>query len=73
MEECEFITKCPFFKGDLSLAEEKVEETKKLYCSQNSLHCARYMVANALGKETVPGDLLPFEKNRAYMIIAENT
>jgi len=73
MEECEFIIKCPFFNGGISMPEEKAEETKTKYCKSNSLHCARYMVANAISKETVPGDLLPYEKDRAYMIIIENS
>jgi len=73
MEECEFISKCPFFNDGMNLAEEKAEETKTLYCRTNNLHCARYMVANAVSKEVVPADLLPFEKDRAYLIIAENS
>ena len=73
MEECEIIGICSFFNGESGLSEEKTEESKNLYCRQNSLHCARFMVSNAVGNENVPDDLLPADKNRAYMLIVENS
>ena len=71
MGECEFIGKCPFFNGHLAGDEERIEEMKEKYCRNNNLNCARYMVANALGKEKMPPDLFPNEKDRAYQRIAE--
>ena len=56
MGGCEFIGKCPFFNGHLA---------------GHNLKCARYMVANALRKEKMPPDLLPDQKERAYLCIAE--
>ena len=44
---------------------------KEKYCRNNNLNCARYMVVNALGKEKMPAELYPHEKDRAYMVIAE--
>lgn len=73
MGECEFIEKCPFFHDKLANKPEEVEDMKNDYCKNNNLNCARYMVVNALGKELMPTDLYPNEKNRAYLLIAENS
>jgi hypothetical protein len=72
MGECEFIEFCPFFNDKLENKPDKIEEMKEKYCKSNNLNCARYMVANALGKEFMPPELFPHEKQRAYLVIAEN-
>jgi hypothetical protein len=72
MGECEFIDKCPFFNGALKGDEAKIEAMKDKYCRNNNLNCARYMVANSIGKEKMPPDLFPDEKERAYQRIAED-
>jgi methyl-accepting chemotaxis protein len=48
-----------------------VEKMKEEYCLSNNLHCARYMVAMAVGEDRVPADLYPHEKDKAYTLIAE--
>lgn len=72
MGECEFINTCPFFNDELEGRETDIEKLKNDYCRTNSLHCARYIVAITLGKERMPPNLYPDEKDRAYMIIAES-
>lgn len=71
MGECEFIKVCPFFNDQLGNKPDKVEDMKEKYCKNNNLNCARYLVANAAGKENMPPDLFPHEKMRAYAVIAE--
>ncbi|MBN1409496.1 MAG: hypothetical protein JW969_01535 [Spirochaetales bacterium] len=71
MAACEFIDKCPFFNDKLDGKQVEVDELKAKYCKDNNLNCARYMVANALGKEKMPPNLYPHEKDRAYQVIAE--
>ncbi len=71
MGECEKLAVCPFFNGTLNVESLDPEKVKKEYCESNNLHCARYMVFQALGPEKMPEDLLPEEKTRAYMVIAE--
>lgn len=68
---CEFIEKCPFFAGALADKPVEVDELKEKYCKNNNLNCARYMLAQALGKEHMPPDLYPHEKTVAYQLIAE--
>jgi len=73
MAKCEFIETCPFFHDKLENKPAEVEKMKEGYCKSNNLNCARYMVVNSLGKESMPADLYPNEKTRAYMLIAENS
>lgn len=71
MQECEYIDNCPFFRGELSEKPVEIEEMKEKYCRRNNLNCARYMVARTLGKEYMPEDLYPHEKEVAYQLIAK--
>lgn len=73
MAKCEFIETCPFFHDKLGNKPVEVDDMKQKFCQSNNLNCARYMVVNSLGKDKMPDDLYPDEKNRAYMHIAENS
>ena len=73
MSRCEFIENCPFFHGKLAEKPVQIEELKTKYCENNNLNCARYMIAQAVGKELMPPDLYPNEKTVAYEVIAENS
>ena len=64
MGECEFLEICFFAKNckDLDLKGE--------YCDKNPLRCARFMVYQGAGTESVPDELMPNEKTKAYEILA---
>ncbi len=66
MDQCEFIDTCFYAKN----SSDSV--LKESYCDSNSLHCARFMVIQALGEDKAPNDLMPDEKMKAYGILAEN-
>ncbi|OQY39516.1 MAG: hypothetical protein B6229_03585 [Spirochaetaceae bacterium 4572_7] len=66
MEQCEYYEKCSFITSG-----NKVE-LREQYCDSNPLHCARYMILEALGSGKVPDDLFPDEKIKAYAILAES-
>ena len=70
MANCEFNARCAFFNGKLPEMPPNVDELKQHYCLSNNLHCARYLVANALWPAAMPADLFPHQKDRAYPIIA---
>jgi len=70
MSGCEFSAQCEFFNGKLPSMPADTEALKQNYCLSNPLHCARYLVGNALGADKMPADLLPPDKVRAYGIIA---
>jgi len=71
MANCEFHERCGFFDGGLPTMPPNVDELKQNYCLSNNLHCARYLVANALGPAQMPQDLFPNQRDRAYQIIAQ--
>ncbi|MDF1568823.1 MAG: hypothetical protein RQ801_00825 [Spirochaetaceae bacterium] len=73
MSHCEFIENCLFFLENLAEKPVQIEELKTKYCENNNLNCARYMIAQAVGKEVMPPDLYPNEKTVAYKVIAENS
>ncbi len=66
MDKCEFLETCYFYKNNDD------SELKESYCNSNSLHCARFMVFQALGADKAPEDLMPDEKMKAYALLAEN-
>jgi len=71
MSNCEFNERCAFFNEKLPAMPPHVDALKQKYCLSNNLHCARYLVANALGPARMPQDLFPDHRDRAYTIIAE--
>ena len=71
MQECELISTCPFYMGHLKGNEKDISELQEKYCKNNNLHCARYMVFMALGRENMPEELFPHQKERAYELISK--
>ena len=68
---CEFAGDCPFPKKAMANMPADAEDQIADYCDRNNLHCARHMIYTALDATAVPDDLLPGDKTRAYVIIAE--
>ncbi|RKX83558.1 MAG: hypothetical protein DRP58_08550 [Spirochaetes bacterium] len=71
MQECELIENCEFYNGQLKGNKEQIEAMKEKYCKVNNLNCARYMIFMALGKEKMPNELFPHQKDRAYLLISQ--
>ena len=69
MARCELIEKCIFFNDKMQGMPSTAATYKKIYCEQDFEKCARFMVAKALGREKVPEDLFPNQKDRAENII----
>lgn len=67
MGECELTGVCPFYNG----SDTGSEQLKSDYCANNNLHCAIYMIAQVKGSDSLPGDILPNEKDKAYAEIAK--
>ncbi len=66
MDKCEFLDTCYFYKNSSD------SPLKESYCDSNCLHCARFMVFQALGSDKAPDQLMPDEKMQAYALLAEN-
>ncbi len=71
MQECDLIEKCPFYNDQLKGDKEQIDAMKEKYCKVNNLNCARYMIFMALGRESVPKELFPHQKDRAYEVIIQ--
>jgi hypothetical protein len=70
MADCEIIKECIFFHDKMEKKYPAATEgLKKRYCRGDSRGCARYVVYKALGKKSVPVNLLPGEVKRARIIV----
>lgn len=69
MAECQLTEKCIFFNDRMSHMPGMAEIYKDRYCRDDHDMCARYMVFKALGRENVPFDLFPNERDRALEVI----
>jgi len=67
---CEHIERCIFFNDKMAEMPGMSEIYKNRYCRDDNLACARYIVCDALGREGVPGDLYPNDRDRALALIA---
>lgn len=67
MAECERLTKCPFFNGQLGDMPAVSGLVKQMYCLGDKTQCARYQVSSAGIK--VPTDLFPDDHARANKLL----
>jgi len=70
MGACERIEKCVFFKDKMQYMPSTAALFKRIYCNGDNSKCARYMVFSVMGKEHVPADLFPDQRERALKIIS---
>jgi hypothetical protein len=69
MAHCEYIDGCLFFHDRLSMMPSTSSKMKTMYCKGDFKMCARYMVLVKLGREKVPGDLYPNDREDAEEIL----
>ena len=67
--KCERIEKCVFFNGLMANMPSESDKIKKRYCADDSITCARALVADKLGVDAVPDDLFPDDMLRALSIL----
>ncbi len=68
---CPSIESCPFFNDKMADMPAVTDNIKREYCNGDYTKCARYIVAQALGKENVPADLFPMNADRANELVAK--
>ena len=68
--DCDCIAICPFFNDRMSEMPTMAEMMKRHYCKGDFSSCARHMVKEKCGKERVPSDLIPNQRDRAQQILA---
>jgi len=69
MPDCPSLPKCPFFNDHMAGRPATSEMMKVAYCHGDNSHCARWMIATALGKPAVPQDLFPSQVDRARALL----
>jgi hypothetical protein len=69
MTECQWLSTCPFFNDKMKGMPSTAELAKGRYCRDAFGECARYMVRTARGKDYVPADMFPDQRERANELI----
>ena len=69
MAKCQLIAGCLFFNDKMQNMPAISGIYKKNYCQGDNSNCARFMVFQALGREKVPEDLFPNQRDRAETLI----
>ena len=69
MADCECLPKCLFFNDKMGKRPAMAEMYKKKYCLGDASDCGRHIVFEALGREAVPPDLFPNQKDRATELL----
>ena len=73
MADCELIATCIFFNNVMADMPVMSDIMKERYCRRDNSKCARYMIFKEVGREKVPSNMFPVEKDRAEKIISQNT
>lgn len=71
MGECKLLEGCIFFNDEMKDMEGLAELYKNMYCLGDNSNCARFIVADKLGRENVPKDLYPNMFRKASELIAK--
>jgi len=71
MKKCSLLDTCPFFNDHLPRKRTVLEreELKKKFCGGGNSQCARFIVAVALGLDSVPENLFPDHLYRVSTIL----
>ncbi len=72
MADCEKIAGCMFFNDKLTNMPAVVDTIRKSFCHGDYTRCARYMVTEIFGIESIPSDIFPGNSVRAKTILALN-
>jgi hypothetical protein len=68
--DCPYLAPCPFFNDRMAKMPATADVFKASYCRRSYTDCARFRVAEKLGKEKVPADLFPNQTERGAELVA---
>jgi hypothetical protein len=71
MTKCELTEKCIFFNDRMANMPVTASMYKKTFCIEKPEECARHLVFETLGRDKVPQDLFPNQKERVKDIIGK--
>ena len=69
MQDCDRLSDCPFFSDRLADMPGTSVEFKRKYCRGAYETCARRMVAQAQGMQTVPADLFAGQRDKLAALV----
>jgi hypothetical protein len=69
MAECECLAGCVFYNDKMVDKPATTDMLKKRYCLGSNKECARFMVRQVLGKDKVPSNLFPNQRDKATSLI----
>ena len=72
MIECEHLSDCAYFKGNIFNMPITEEMIKNEYCRCNPFQCARYFILKILGNPDIPVLLRPDQTGWARDFIMQN-
>lgn len=72
MAECPLLGGCIFFNDKMASMPALSDMLKKRYCRKSYALCARYLVADTLGRDKVPENLTPNQTERADDLILKS-
>jgi hypothetical protein len=70
MAMCEHSGTCTFIDRIMSIMPTSAKIYTRLYCEDSPKTCARYMVEQAMGRDYVPFDLSPHQRDKAKELIS---
>ena len=70
--KCQFITNCPFMKHNEKEMPGLVSRLKEEYCLRDNTHCARKLVRDILGPESVPPLMMPNQNEWARQLLGDD-
>ena len=62
--DCECLEKCPSFNDMMKDMPAIADLYKHQYCKTDNSECARFIIFKKLGRDAVPKDLFPNQKDR---------
>lgn len=66
MAHCELTGTCKYFDRRTRSSHRAYIDT---FCNQDNYLCARYLIACSLGRDAVPDDLRPEDKQQAFTLM----
>ncbi len=61
---CAYRESCLFFEHGVGYSPELNRSMKQRFCLKDSAGCARFIALEAIGRDDVPADLLPSDRDR---------
>ncbi|MBN2105191.1 hypothetical protein JW835_14225 [bacterium] len=69
--DCECLATCPFFNDQMADKPATSELLKNQFCKGNFEACARYIIFKSAGREHIPANLFPTQRDHVDQILKD--